>query len=239
MNGSNKNECREKAIELLEKVKLSGYENRYTDELSGGQIQRIALARAIAAEPSVLLLDEPFSSLDLNLRKDMRQLVLDLHKDYNMTTILVTHDHEEALTMSDRIAFMHNGKIEQYDTPENIFKNPISLEVADYFSEGVYIDGEVIDKEFISELFTIDVNKSNGKYKCLTRPLSIKTSKSDCASFKVVDKIYKGDTNLLKIKHTDHDFVLESIAPHPTDIVEGDMVNIELDKEKLIFIANR
>lgn len=239
MLGIGKGVCREKAIALLKKVKLEGYEDRHVDEMSGGQIQRVALARALAAEPAVLLLDEPFSSLDVNLRKDMRELVLKLQREYKITTILVTHDQEEALAMSDRIAFMYNGQIEQYDTPENIFRNPANTIVADYFSEGMYIDGEILNNMFINELFSINVNKGNGKYKCLIRPLAAKAKKSENGEFKVVEKIYQGDYYLLKLYNTDSKLKLESIVSDPTDIVEEDRVNIELDKEKLIFIPEK
>lgn len=238
MSGYSKTECTRQALELLRKVKLSGYENRYVDELSGGQIQRIALARAIAAEPSVLLLDEPFSSLDVNLRKDMRDLVLELQREYKITTILVTHDHEEALTMSDRIAFLYNGQIEQYDTPLNIFTNPKSTLVADYFTDGVYLNGHIKNNTFFSDFFEIDLQRSDGKCKCLIRPLAVKAIKSDIGDFKVVEKVYRGDTYLLKLNKLAHDLTLESIALDSTDIIEGDMVNIKLDEKKLIFISN-
>ncbi len=239
MIGMNKNKSREKTTELLKKVKLEGYEDRIVDEMSGGQMQRVALARALAAEPVVLLLDEPFSNLDVNLRKDMRELVSNLQKEYKITTILVTHDQEEALTMSDRIAFMYNGKIQQYDTPENIFRNPVNTRVADYFSEGVYVNGEIRNNKFLSELFIIDINKNNGKYKCLIRPSAVKVNKSNNSEFKVVDKIYQGDNYLLKLSNLNSNLALESIVSHPIDIVKGDRVHIELDKDKLVFIAER
>ena len=239
MLGINKSKCREKAIELLEKVKLGGYENRYVDEISGGQMQRVALARALAAEPIVLLLDEPFSGLDINLRKDMRELVLELQKEYKITTILVTHDQEEALTMSDRIAFMHNGQIEQYDTPENIFKNPVNTIVADYFSEGIYINGEITDKKFISKLLNFNVDKNNGKYRCLIRPLAVRINKSDNSEFRVTDKVYQGDNYLLKLNNTHNNLKLQSIVRDPIDILVGDRVDIELDKDKLVFIPEK
>lgn len=237
MVGANKIKCREKALELLKKVQLNGFEDRHVDEISGGQMQRVALARALAAEPTVLLLDEPFSSLDFNLRKDMRELVLILQKEYKITTILVTHDQEEALTMSDRIAFMNNGIIEQYDSPENIFKNPANFTVAEYFAEGIYVDGKIINNRFISEICSVDISKDNGKYKCLIRPHAVKVKKVENGTFIVISKIYQGDNYLLKLKNTSSNSELESIVPAPTDIFQGDRVEVELNKERLIFIA--
>ena len=95
-----------KVMELLELVKLDGFEKKFPSELSGGQKQRVAIARTLAVNPKVLLLDEPFSSLDINLRNEMRSFILELQKKLNITTILVTHDKEEALMMSDKIAVM-------------------------------------------------------------------------------------------------------------------------------------
>jgi len=236
--GINKYECRKEAIRLLEKVKLQGFEDRDVNNMSGGQIQRVALARALAAKPTVLLLDEPFSSLDINLRETMRELVLELQGEYKITTILVTHDQKEALTMSDRIAFIHNGHIEQYDTPENIFKNPINTIVADYFSTGLYIEGEIIKNKFISDLFNSNVVKIDGKYKCLIRPLAIKLSKDDNADFIVINKVYQGNNYSIKLNHTSKNLRLESIISESEDIEIGHRVNIELDKDKLIFIPN-
>jgi len=236
MLGIHKSECRKEAVELLKKVQLEGYENRRVNEMSGGQMQRVALARALAAKPIVLLLDEPFSSLDINLRKDMRELVLNLQREYKITTILVTHDQEEALTMSDRIAFMHDGHIEQYDTPENIFKNPVNTLVADYFLEGSYIHGEIINNRFLSDLFSLNVDKENGKYKCLIRPLAVKINKDDNSNFEVIEKVYKGDHYLLKLNNASSNLRLESIVPDSVNIANGDRVHIELEKNKLIFI---
>lgn len=239
MLGINKNDSRKEAIKLLEKVELQGFEDRNVNNMSGGQMQRVALARALAAKPTVLLLDEPFSSLDINLRQTMRELVLELQSEYKITTILVTHDQKEALTMSDRIAFMHNGHIEQYDTPENIFKNPINTIVADYFSTGVYIEGEIIKNKFISNLFNSNVEKVDGKYNCLIRPLAIKLNKDDNSDFIVINKVYQGNNYSIKLNHTSQNLRLESIISESEDIEIGDKVNIKLDKDKLIFIPNK
>ena len=135
IQGLSKDEMQKRSLQLLGDVQLEGFENRYLDQMSGGQIQRVALARALAAQPDILLLDEPFSSLDVNLRRDMRNLVLKLHKDYKMTTILVTHDQEEALAMSEKIAFMSEGQILQFDRPAALFNKPAHPLVSDYMAD--------------------------------------------------------------------------------------------------------
>ena len=236
MNGFSKTEWIEKSLNLLKKVDLEGFENRYPSEISGGQAQRVALARALASEPSVLLLDEPFSSLDTNLRKDMRKMVLELQKELKITTILVTHDHEEAMVMSDKIAFMHSGEIVQYDTPENLFRNPVNTIVADYFSEGTYVDGEIIDGMFVSEYLSIGIKKDPGRYKCLIRPQSVKMVKSNDGEFKIIKKTYIGDNHLFTLHDELKDFKLESIALDSAHMFENDRVNVNIDKEKLIFV---
>lgn len=137
-------EQQRKTVErLLDQVQLTGYENRKIREMSGGQMQRVALARALAAEPRLLLLDEPFSGLDERLRMEMGELVRKLHHENGLTTVLVTHDKQEALKFSDRIALIGGGRILQYDTPRQIYRHPVNREVAEYFGRMNYIrDGE-------------------------------------------------------------------------------------------------
>lgn len=130
MQGMKRAERHEKARYYLEKVQLSGLERRRISQLSGGQQQRVALARGLAADPNVLLLDEPFSSLDENLREDMRQLLLELHREMKNAIVLVTHDRKEALQLSDRIAVMKEGRILQCDKPQEIYKHPANLQIA-------------------------------------------------------------------------------------------------------------
>jgi sulfate/thiosulfate transport system ATP-binding protein len=121
-----KNEIKEKVMELLNLVKLESFADRYPSHLSGGQRQRVALARALAVEPKVLLLDEPFGALDAKVRKDLRRWLRKLHDDYEITSIFVTHDQEEALDVADRVVVMNEGKIEQIGTPEEVYENPNS-----------------------------------------------------------------------------------------------------------------
>ncbi|HXW72299.1 MAG TPA: TOBE-like domain-containing protein [Methylocella sp.] len=117
-------EIRSKVTELLQLVQLRNFAQHYPSELSGGQRQRVALARALAVEPSVLLLDEPFGALDATVRRELRRWLRDLHGKIKVTTILVTHDQEEALEVSDRVAVMNQGKIEQFASPEEIYEHP-------------------------------------------------------------------------------------------------------------------
>ncbi len=125
-------EINARVADVLEKVQLGGFENRFPSELSGGQQQRVALARMIAAKSDIFLMDEPLSNLDSMLRVDMRSELKHLHNELKSTTVYVTHDQVEALTLSDRIVVMNEGKIAQIDTPEVIYKKPASLFVAKF-----------------------------------------------------------------------------------------------------------
>src|SRR5262245_48873096 len=117
-------EIRRRALELLDLVQLSGLEKRYPAQLSGGQRQRVALARAMAVEPNVLLLDEPFGSLDAKVRQELRRWLRRLHDEIRVTSVFVTHDQEEALEVSDRVVVMNQGRVEQVGTPQEVFDRP-------------------------------------------------------------------------------------------------------------------
>jgi len=138
-----------KAKEVLRIVKMTEYADRYPNQLSGGQQQRIALARAIVIEPDVLLLDEPLSNLDAKLRLETRSEIKRIQRELNITSIYVTHDQEEALSMADRIAIMNEGKIEQIGTPREIYSRPANSFVAGFIGETNFLEGEIqdIDKE--------------------------------------------------------------------------------------------
>lgn len=131
--------------EVLEMVKLSGFGERRSDELSGGQRQRVALARALIRRPKVLLLDEPLGALDKKLREEMQLELRALQQSLGITFIFVTHDQEEALTLSDRIAVMSQGKVLQMASPEEIYQRPVSVEVANFIGQMNFIDASVID----------------------------------------------------------------------------------------------
>ncbi|MBQ6380906.1 MAG: ABC transporter ATP-binding protein [Clostridia bacterium] len=140
--------CKEKEIDekvrkMLKTVNLNGFENRDISHLSGGQQQRVAIARALINEPKVLLLDEPLSALDYKLRKDMQVELKNIQRETGITFVFVTHDQEEALSMSDTVVVMDNGVIQQIGTPEDIYNEPINAFVADFIGESNIIDGRM------------------------------------------------------------------------------------------------
>jgi putative spermidine/putrescine transport system ATP-binding protein/spermidine/putrescine transport system ATP-binding protein len=140
-----KEEIKEKVTRALEMVRLPGVENRMPSQLSGGQQQRIAMARAIVIEPDVLLMDEPLSALDENLREEMRREVDNLQQMIGVTTIFVTHDQREALSMSDKILVMKDGQKQQEGHPEAVYNEPVNHFVADFLGHSNFIQGEVVD----------------------------------------------------------------------------------------------
>ena len=142
-------ELRQRVLEMLEVVSLKGFENRKPDALSGGQQQRVAIARALVNRPKVLLLDEPLGALDLKLRKDMQLELKKIQQQVGITFIYVTHDQEEALTMSDTIVVMDKGCIQQIGTPEDIYNEPKNAFVADFIGESNIIDGVMVRDKLV------------------------------------------------------------------------------------------
>ena len=136
-------EARKTADEMLAMVRMTAYAKRYPRELSGGQQQRVALARTLAVRPRVLLLDEPFAALDKNLRLDMQIEIKRIQRELGITTLLVTHDQDEAMSMADRIAVMNAGAVEQFDTPEAIYDRPATLFVATFIGTANLLEGRL------------------------------------------------------------------------------------------------
>ena len=192
MQGIPKKERIKTASDYLKKVHLEGREDQPVSKMSGGQQQRVALARALAAQPKLLLLDEPFSALDENLREDMRHLVLELQRELGITTVMVTHDRGEALSMSDRVALMFDGQILQYDVPARIYSRPATRQAADYFGDCVYIPGAVTAGVFRSEIITLPVEISDGNYDLMLRPADLEADHQGTLPALVTDLRYFG-----------------------------------------------
>ena len=155
------NEIDERVTEMLKIVSLTGFEKRRVHQLSGGQQQRVAIARALVNRPKVLLLDEPLGALDLRLRKDMQNELKRIQQQLEITFIYVTHDQEEALTMSDTVVVMDRGRIQQIGTPEDIYNEPKNAFVADFIGESNILDG-VMRGDFLVEFF-------GRKFRCLDK----------------------------------------------------------------------
>lgn len=143
LRGYSRAEIAQRVTATLQVVRMPGYEDRRIEALSGGQRQRVALARAIVFEPPILLMDEPLSALDKNLREEMQSEIRDLHGRLGITTVYVTHDQREALTMSDRIAVIHQGRIQQVDVPAALYDSPTSAYVASFIGESTLLPVEV------------------------------------------------------------------------------------------------
>ncbi len=159
VQGKKKAEIRETVDRMLKLVNLVGFNERSIDTLSGGQQQRVAIARALANNPRVLLLDEPLAALDLKLRKDMQAELKKIQKSLGITFIYLTHDQEEALSMSDTVVVMDNGRIQQIGTPQDIYNEPKNAFVADFIGESNILDG-IMHEDYLVEFF-------GRKFQCL------------------------------------------------------------------------
>ncbi len=213
----------EKKVEnLLEIVDLKGCEKRNVTSLSGGQQQRVAIARALANEPKVLLLDEPLSALDLKMRKEMQIELKKIQKEVNKTFIYVTHDQEEALTLSDKIIVMNHGQIQQIGTPIDIYNEPVNTFVADFIGESNILDGymendyevEFLGKKFICVDKKIDPNEDN--VKVVIRPEDIKLGepKPNTINGAVESIVFKGVHYEIMINCNEYSFMVHTTQQH-------------------------
>ena len=159
-----KTERKKRVEELLKLVQLEGYSDRRIDSLSGGQMQRVAIARALAMNEKLLFLDEPFSALDPNLRREMGDFLLELQRKENLTVVLVTHDQEEALRLAHRIALMKDGEILQVDEGEKLYYAPVNEYVARFMGKGNSVLGRVENGVFSCPYFSFPVEKEEGNY---------------------------------------------------------------------------
>lgn len=230
-----------KVKELLELIKLKDYENKYPSELSGGQKQRVAIARALAVEPKILLLDEPFSNLDINLRHEMREFVLDIQKKKEITMILVTHDKEEALMMSDKIAVILNGQIKQFDTPKNLYKNPNSKEIANIFGERNYMVGCIKDGIFKNDIIEInlgfDDNKDNVEIMISKEDIRIYPGSYEYGNkATIVKKVYSGDRTYYNLNVKD--YILKASCSEDL-FNENEIVKFDFKSENIKYFNNK
>ena len=235
-----KKEIDKKVKRALEIVDLEGFEKRSVDTLSGGQQQRIAIARAIVNEPQILLLDEPLGALDLKMRKEMQIELKAMHERLGITFIHVTHDQEEALTMSDKIVVMSDGVIQQIGTPEEIYNEPKNAFVADFIGESNIFNGKVTDKlqvQFCDHTFTcVDDFHIGTKVDVVVRPEDIVMKpKGEGMMDVVVDSVvFKGVHYEITVLSGDNEIVINSIY----NAVVGDTISIDIDPDSIHLIEN-
>ena len=207
-----KAEIEQRVEQTLETVQLGGYGERRIDQLSGGQRQRVALARAIVFEPHILLMDEPLSALDKKLREHMQIELRHLHEKLGMTTVYVTHDQREALTMSDRIAVINHGRLMQLDQPRRIYERPANTFVADFIGESTFLDVSVSDGRPLYDGKPLEVAEpldGAASYLLMLRPerLHVMTgpAEPDVNVFtgRVKELVYQGESFLLYVSLAD------------------------------------
>lgn len=236
-----------KVDKVLELVSLTEFASRYPNQLSGGQQQRVALARTVVTEPKVLLLDEPLSNLDASLRVEMRQELLSLQRELNLTTIFVTHDQEEANTTSDRIALLKAGIVQQIDTPNNLYDTPKNLFVANFIGSANILKGNVVKENgeciFItSDNFKIPVKTDIlGKCSILLRPHTLVVStKEDChLEGKVINKEFLGNMVRYFVKVLDNELIIDSIHFKSSVLLDiGKLIYIKTNENENYILKN-
>ncbi|HVE94011.1 MAG TPA: ABC transporter ATP-binding protein [Acidimicrobiales bacterium] len=184
---------------MLELVDLAGYERRRPEQLSGGEAQRVAVARALAPAPDVVLLDEPFSSLDVGLRVDVREQVVRILREAGATAILVTHDQDEALSLGDEVVVMLGGAVAQAGAPESVYRQPASAAVAEFLGDANLLDGEVTGGRLASVVGPLTVDARDGHATALVRPEDLDLIEDDDGTAEVREVQYFGHDQLVTL----------------------------------------
>ncbi len=249
MRGISKTAREKQAIEWLETMQLSNTKNRFPSELSGGQRQRVALARALITNPKILLLDEPLSALDANLRIRLREELRKIHKQVGTTFICVTHDQEEAMALSDRIAILKDGQIEQIGTPNELYDKPASEFVANFFGKCALwpiIKSKKDTKESLLEHTNLscksEIMPDSNVARAVIRPEFLEISEQQITSVnqlkaKVLDILTKGTSNLVTVEF-ENGLLLDIDVPRKyilPDLSEHVYINLTHDKLHIIY----
>ncbi|MHA6760405.1 ABC transporter ATP-binding protein [Streptacidiphilus sp. PAMC 29251] len=238
-------ERRRRADELLELVGLPQYGDRYPHQLSGGQQQRIALARALALRPRVLLLDEPLSALDAKVRLNLREEIGRLQKELGITTLFVTHDQEEALSMADRVAVMHAGRLEQCATPAELYARPSTAFVAEFVGTMNRIPGRIGDDtgtvEVLGRRLPVDGARTgpNQDVEVLVRPENVQLTAQGGGGAVVVGSTFLGSVTRLAVQLTDGREIKVDLSTHDAAALPaGTGVTVDLS-ERPVLVASR
>lgn len=229
--GQTKQEIKRRVTEMLELINLTQLAERYPHELSGGERQRVALARALAPRPVLLLLDEPFSNLDADLRIKMREDVRAILKQINATVVFVTHDQEEALFMGDRLAIINQGRLEQIDSPENIFHRPKTRFVAEFMGETDFIPGKVAPEGIQTEIGLVPQRMDlpvGEQVELAVRADDLTFDIKKDGQSKIQARLFKGAVNVYRIQLPSGKIV-HAFQPHNHIIPPGTRVHVFAD----------
>jgi len=228
--GLTNEEIRERVNDILSLVKLEGYEERFSSQLSGGQRQRVALARALVRQPKVLLLDEPLGALDKKLRDEMQLELRTLQKNIGITFVFVTHDQQEAISMSDRVAVMSEGKIQQLSTPNELYKNPHNIFVSGFIGDTNFLKVETKSQD--GEHINVSIEKL-GEFK-IKNSLNISENSSD-----VICSV-RPETMMIDKEKSDWDICLQGKIKQTSYLGEMTKFYIETKEiEKLITVSSQ
>ncbi|MBO6826253.1 MAG: ABC transporter ATP-binding protein [Sneathiella sp.] len=245
-----KADIQEKVLKALDTVQLGGFEDRQISQLSGGQMQRVALARAIVFEPRILLMDEPLSALDKNLREHMQIEIRRLHEKLGMTTVYVTHDQREALTMSDRIAVINHGRLMQCDAPRDLYNHPMNRFVAEFIGESAFL---TVTRDGAQILFNGAPLKHSSKtipdgdLLLMIRPERLAVLQGETPdnmnviTGHITELVYQGETMLTYTQVSDGSIIAVRVNTRSghalTNAKVGDPLKLGLHPEDTIFIA--
>jgi len=247
VRGLSEKAIKDKVREVLDIVQMEEYAERTPNQLSGGQQQRVALARALVIQPDVLLLDEPLSNLDARLRLEMRSEILRIHDKTKITTIYVTHDQKEALSMADRIALMRDGSIEQVGDPRSLYRSPANKFVADFIGETNWLEGELVEKKADGLVVKTDIgmfqttetnNMPIGTAVWLGfRPESVELKKVDfnCIETVVEQVMYLGEIEQYSLRLKGN-IMIKALEQNPMEIRQrGDVLHIHISPHNFIL----
>jgi len=253
LNKLSRKERQERVAELLELVGLIDFANRFPHELSGGQSQRVALARALAPRPKLLLMDEPFSSLDKSLRESLGLEIRALLRTLNMTAILVTHDHQEAFALADQVGVMSQGKLEQWGTPKSVYKQPATAEVAKFIGVGSLLQGQLsMTRPFPQQVVThfgqhsarLEPHRADDQpmvsdsVKVLIRPHQLQIDKKHGKPASIIKSTLRHSTLELLLE-LENGETLMACLPVEQDFEVGDQIRISLSTDRLqVFTDN-
>jgi iron(III) transport system ATP-binding protein len=239
LNNIDNTQQQNRAKKLEDLLSIENITNRYPNQISGGQQQRVAIARAIAPKPNLLLLDEPFSALDYELKDNLMNDIMKLIKSENITAILITHSAEEAFKMSDKIAFISNNTITQFANPYDIYHRPVSKEIANFFGISSYIKAKITDSSHINCILgdfvgMVDQYSKDDKVDLLIRPDDIIHDDDSLFSAKVTEKTFRGSDFLYELELKDGQKIF-CYAPSHHNHQVNEVIGIKLDLDHLVI----